>query len=174
MVCINFQLNVEEFPALGLTLLMDLNYSKSIVSGFFNEQTAKEHKTQQRGNTSGEISDDDMYALNNNEGFQSSGRNVVRPVHLESFDEPNTSYKGDNMDILMDIPLQVAVELGRTKKSLKEILGLNVGSIVTLDKLVGEPVDIVINSKAIAKGEVVVCDDNFGVRIMDILNTNAK
>ena len=72
--------------------------------------------------------------------------------------------------MLLDIPLQVTVELGRTKRSVKDILELVSGSIIELDKLAGEPVDILVNSRLIAKGEVVVIDENFGVRITDILS----
>jgi flagellar motor switch protein FliN/FliY len=74
------------------------------------------------------------------------------------------------MDMIMDVPLQVTVELGRTRMLIKEILDLGPGSIVELDKLAGEPVDILVNNKLIAKGEVVVIDESFGVRITDIIS----
>ena len=75
-----------------------------------------------------------------------------------------------NIGLILDVPLQVTVELGRTHKSIKEILDLTNGSIVELDKLAGEPVDILVNGKLLAKGEVVVIDENFGVRITDIVD----
>ncbi|KGT72702.1 hypothetical protein MA20_48710 [Bradyrhizobium japonicum] len=75
-----------------------------------------------------------------------------------------------NLNLLLDIPLQVTVELGRTKKLIKEILEMSAGSIIQLDKLAGEPVDILVNNKLIAKGEVVVIDENFGVRVTDIIS----
>src|SRR5690625_3306460 len=75
-----------------------------------------------------------------------------------------------NLDNLLDIPLKVTVELGRTKRPIKEILELSTGSIVELDKLAGEPVDILVNQKLIAQGEVVVIDENFGVRVTDIIS----
>ncbi|MDQ0217066.1 flagellar motor switch phosphatase FliY [Peribacillus cavernae] len=75
-----------------------------------------------------------------------------------------------NLNMLMDIPLQVTVELGRTKRSVKEILELSSGSIIELDKLAGEPVDILVNNRLIAQGEVVVIDENFGVRVTDIVS----
>lgn len=75
-----------------------------------------------------------------------------------------------NLNMLLDIPLQVTVELGRTKKLIKDILDLSAGSIIQLDKLAGEPVDILVNNKLIAKGEVVVIDENFGVRVTDIIS----
>ena len=75
-----------------------------------------------------------------------------------------------NIGLILDVPLQVTVELGRTKKTIKDILELTNGSIVELDKLAGEPVDIMVNGKFLAKGEVVVIDENFGVRITDIVS----
>lgn len=73
-----------------------------------------------------------------------------------------------NIGLILDVPLQVTVELGRTKKSIKEVLELSNGSIVELDKLAGEPVEIQVNGHYLAKGEVVVIDENFGVRITEI------
>ena len=79
-----------------------------------------------------------------------------------------------NLEMLMDIPFQVTVELGRTKRSVKEILELSPGSIIELDKLAGEPVDILVNNRLIAKGEVVVIDENFGVRVTDIVSKSDR
>lgn len=79
-----------------------------------------------------------------------------------------------NIGLLLDVPLKMTVELGRTTKLVKEILALAPGSVVELDKLAGEAVDILINEKLIAKGEVVVIDENFGVRITEILNPEER
>ena len=79
-----------------------------------------------------------------------------------------------NIGLILDVSLQVTVELGRTKKSIKEVLELTNGSIVELDKLAGEPVDILVNGKYLAKGEVVVIDENFGVRITDIVSPEER
>ena len=73
-----------------------------------------------------------------------------------------------NIGLILDVPLEITVELGRTRKSIKEVLELTNGSIIELDRLAGEPVDIMVNGKYLAKGEVVVIDENFGVRITDI------
>ncbi|MEG0473879.1 MAG: flagellar motor switch phosphatase FliY, partial [Solibacillus sp.] len=90
----------------------------------------------------------------------------VQQAQFASFESANiTQSEARNLNMLLDIPLQVTVELGRTKRSVKEILELSSGSIIELDKLAGEPVDILVNSRLIAKGEVVVIDENFGVRI---------
>lgn len=73
-----------------------------------------------------------------------------------------------NMQLLLDIPLEIVVELGRTKKKISEVLELSSGSILELDKMAGEPVDVYVNNKLVAKGEVVVIDEHFGVRITEI------
>jgi flagellar motor switch protein FliN/FliY len=81
---------------------------------------------------------------------------------------------GGNIALLLDVPLKLTVELGRTTKLVKEILALAPGSVVELDKLAGEPVHILVNEKLIAKGEVVVIDENFGVRITEIINPEER
>jgi flagellar motor switch protein FliN/FliY len=78
-------------------------------------------------------------------------------------------FEANNLNMLMHIPLKLSVELGRTQKLIKDILDLSQGSIVELDKLAGEPVDILVNDQLIAKGEVVVIDENFGVRVTEII-----
>ncbi|MEB2268775.1 flagellar motor switch phosphatase FliY [Bacillus safensis] len=99
----------------------------------------------------------------------------VAPVEFESFSEPqHTTSQLGNLDMLMDIPLSITVELGRTQRSVKEVLELSAGSIIELDKLAGEPVDILVNKRIVAKGEVVVIDENFGVRVTDILSQSER
>lgn len=99
----------------------------------------------------------------------------VKPVEFASF-EPISYQQQEiqNLDMLLDIPLKVTVELGRTKRSVKEILELSSGSIIELDKLAGEHVDILVNNKIVAKGEVVVIDENFGVRVTDIISKSER
>lgn len=95
----------------------------------------------------------------------------VKSFQYESFDEPKAepAKSGDNIDLILDVPLQVTVELGKCKKNIKEILSMNTGSVVVLDRLAGDMVDIMVNGKLFAKGEVVVIDDNYGVRVTDIV-----
>jgi flagellar motor switch protein FliN/FliY len=76
-----------------------------------------------------------------------------------------------NLDLLMDVMLQVVVELGRTRMPLRQVLELQPGSVVELDRLAGEAVDIFVNERLIARGEVVMVDDKFGVRITDLVTT---
>ena len=99
----------------------------------------------------------------------------VQPAQFSNFDVPHLQLnEAKNLNMLLDIPLQVTVELGRTNRSVKEILELSAGSIIELDKLAGEPVDILVNSRLVAKGEVVVIDENFGVRVTDILSKSER
>ncbi|KLE14929.1 flagellar motor switch phosphatase FliY [Clostridium sp. C8] len=94
-------------------------------------------------------------------------------VHGASFEPLSQGIIGEshkNIDLILDVPLEVSVILGRTKKSIKDILNLSTGSLIELDKLAEEPVEILINGKKIAYGEVVVVDENFGVRITSIVS----
>ena len=83
---------------------------------------------------------------------------------------PATSQSSSSMELLKDVPMTVAAELGRTKMLVKEILRLGVGSVIELSRMTGEPVDILVNGKVIARGEVVAIDENFGVRITEVLH----
>lgn len=95
----------------------------------------------------------------------------VQTANFSNFEEvPLSENEHRNLDMLLDVPLKVTVELGRTNRPIREILDLSPGSIIELDKLAGEPVDILVNEKLIAKGEVVVIDENFGVRVTDIVS----
>lgn len=98
----------------------------------------------------------------------------VQPVQFQALDEMHYGGDRENIGLIMDVPLQVTVELGRTTKLIREVLEFGPGSIVELDKLAGEPVDILVNSKVIAKGEVVVIDESFGIRITDIVHPSKR
>jgi len=94
---------------------------------------------------------------------------TVQPIKFEEFTDGSISVEKESMELLMDLQLQVSVELGKVKKPIKEILQFNQGTIVELDRLAGENVDVLVSGKIIAKGEVVVVDQNFGVRITQIV-----
>lgn len=95
----------------------------------------------------------------------------VQKVEFTNFSEPaNSTAKPGTLDMLFDIPLGITVELGRTEMKIRKILELGPGAVIQLDKLAGEPVDILANQKLIARGEVVVIEENFGVRITDIIS----
>ena len=94
----------------------------------------------------------------------------VQPAQFAPLTNEPVTVNAANISLIQDVPLQVTVELGRTKKSIREILEFSTCSIIELDKLAGEPVDIHVNGQLTAKGEVVVIDENFGVRITEIVN----
>ena len=104
------------------------------------------------------------------------GMNLGQHVpNIQSLQFPNlqnnmSQGEQENISLIMDVNMEMTVELGRTQKTIKEILGMGEGTIIELDKLAGEPVDILVNQKKIAKGEVVVIDENFGVRVTEILS----
>lgn len=99
---------------------------------------------------------------------------TVQPVQFAPLTSGISAQIETNIDFIADVPLQITVELGRTRKLIREILELVPGSVVELDKLAGEPVDILVNGRLIAKGEVVVIDENFGVRVTDIIHPNER
>lgn len=94
----------------------------------------------------------------------------VQNIQYPNFQNANVVSEQGNIGLIMDVNMEMTVELGRTKKQVKEILAMGEGTILELDKLAGEPVDILVNHKPIAKGEVVVIDENFGVRVTEILS----
>lgn len=102
-------------------------------------------------------------------GMQMQTPPNVQSLQFQNFSQSVGGGEQGNINLIMDVFMEMTVELGRTKKTIKDILGLGEGTIIELDKLAGEPVDILVNHKPIAKGEVVVIDENFGVRVTEIL-----
>jgi len=113
-------------------------------------------------------------------GMQMGGMNpMMGTPNVQAVQYPNLMGNGaageqGNIGLIMDVFMEMTVELGRAKKQIKDILGMGEGTIIELDKLAGEPVDILVNHKPIAKGEVVVIDENFGVRVTEILAQNER
>lgn len=94
----------------------------------------------------------------------------VQPVQFQTFNNAISPLtQQENIDLIMDVPLEVTVELGRTNKSIKEILDFSPGTIIELNKLAGEPIDVLVNGKFVAKGEVVVIEESFGIRVTEIV-----
>ncbi|GEL04130.1 flagellar motor switch phosphatase FliY [Rummeliibacillus stabekisii] len=200
LVKVSFRLKIGNLIDSNIMQLLPLEFSKSLVHQLMNPEqeesavtatelpeTTMQHqqeeipaapvKTQQeerpvQQNTQPPMNhqqtQEEPYMIQTREQRQPAN---VQQAQFASFENTNLKQsEARNLDMLLDIPLQVTVELGRTKRSVKEILELASGSIIELDKLAGEPVDILVNSRLIAKGEVVVIDENFGVRITDILS----
>ena len=128
-----------------------------------HNQSLRNTRNDEQKRENGKVADEEKIPLN------------VQSASFLEFNQSNVPVpETKNLDMLLDIPLQVTVELGRTKKSVKDILELGAGSIIELDKLAGEPVEILVNSRLIAKGEVVVIDENFGVRVTDIVSQSDR
>ena len=104
----------------------------------------------------GEVDDEDLAPVS------------VKPLKFQQLRPSDEQGGRDNINRLLDVSLNLSVELGRKRMQIKEILDLGPGKIIELDKLAGEPVDLLVNGKLLAKGEVVVVDENFGVRITDL------
>lgn len=98
----------------------------------------------------------------------------VQPAQFAPLRPTNLTVNQDNLGLILDVPLQVSVELGKAKKTIKEILELGPGSVIELDRLAGEPVDMIVNGKLVAKCEVVVINETFGIRITDIVQPSER
>jgi flagellar motor switch protein FliN len=186
LVKVSFRLKVGDLIDSNIMQLIDAEFSKDLVQKLMNPEPAAEqtpvadYKPQEEKQPVVQPSLQD-HAENYvsretrpepSPSYQPQMRDVsVKPASFSDFSDFGSSQtESKNLDMLLDIPLQVTVELGRTKKTIKDILEMSAGSIVELDKLAGEPVDIFVNQKMIAKGEVVVIDENFGVRVTEILS----
>jgi len=197
LVKISFRLRIGELIDSNLMQLLPLGFSKKIVKSLMGEEdtvsapsappatpiepvqqppVAPPSPEVQYSEPAAHQAAATMYQEPPVQMIQTAPRPAQQPVNVQqaqfaSFDAPGiTQAEARNLNMLLDIPLQVTVELGRTKRSVKEVLDLSNGSIIELDKLAGEPVDILVNNRLIAKGEVVVIDENFGVRITDVLS----
>ena len=97
----------------------------------------------------------------------------VRVAELDALESDNLPIVGDddrNLDMILDIPVTIAMEIGRTKISIRNLLQLNQGSVVELDRLAGEPMDVLVNGTLVAHGEVVVVNEKFGIRLTDVVS----
>ncbi|SNX55508.1 flagellar motor switch phosphatase FliY [Thermoanaerobacterium sp. RBIITD] len=182
VVKIAFKMVIGNIIDSEIMQLLPITFAKQLVKQVMSKNVEKDkNKSFQEANV------DDIIKENSNidgtmddhksiDSSKKAGKVSVKPVIFKDFDESDVleSNGKENINLIMDIPLSVTVELGRTKKLIKDILELNEGSIIELDKLAGEPVDILVNGKFIAKGEVVVIDENFGVRIIDIVKQSKR
>lgn len=117
--------------------------------------------------------EEDPWADALNEQAESEAATAESPASAASFDELNdSSMPGSdvNLDVVLDIPVNLSMEIGRTKISIRNLLQLNQGSVVELERLAGEPMDVLVNGTLIARGEVVVVNEKFGIRLTDIIS----
>ncbi|SDI94054.1 flagellar motor switch phosphatase FliY [Natribacillus halophilus] len=172
LIKISFHLRVGDMIDSAIMQLVSVSFAKEMVA----QLLAPSGDEDESAEPDGEALDTQPGVKNREESAkpETSERNV-QPVAFHDFDDvglPPT--QSQNLDMLMDIPLDVTVELGRTRRSIKDILQFTQGSIIELDKLAGEPVDILVNQRLVAKGEVVVIDENFGVRVTDIVSREQR
>lgn len=100
---------------------------------------------------------------------------MIAPAELDEFTEEGASYGMDeNLEVILDIPVTISMEIGRTKISIRNLLQLNQGSVVELDRLAGEPMDVLVNGTLIAHGEVVVVNEKFGIRLTDVISAQER
>ena len=92
----------------------------------------------------------------------------------ENLNNPDAGTQGSRLDLLLDVPLDLSVELGRARMSIQDLLNLSPGSVIELDKIAGEALDILINGRLVARGEAVVVNDKFGIRISDIVSPSER
>ncbi|MDH7576752.1 MAG: flagellar motor switch phosphatase FliY [Bacillota bacterium] len=181
LVKIVFQISIENLIKSEMMQIIPLHFAKEMSLGLLGEfeekipSEPKESKTKETETAS--YSEPEIPIKPGNSHITAARQEVaagsvmVQPVEFASFSATSTPKETANLTLILDVPLQFTVELGRTQKTIKEILELGPGAIVELDKLAGEPVDILVNGKPIAKGEVVVIDESYGVRITEILST---
>lgn len=173
LVKVSFRLTIGNLIDSSIMQLLPIDFAKQLVSELINQanQTDDQKQNEPALDESVRVESEAPSNSAKSSKVEKSPTVEVKPVEFSSFDEGRTqAFEANNLEMLLDIPLNVTVELGRTKRSIKQILELSTGSIIELDKLAGEPVDIFVNSKKVARGEVVVIDENFGVRVTDILS----
>lgn len=175
-VRVSFELQVGELIDSTIMQLMPVEFAKKLVDQLLNPvepEVVPEPVVQPepKNVTTPIITQQTKSTEPQHLGGNISQQSTIQPASFSNFEPVNLNENNQrNLDMLLDIPLQVTVELGRTTRSVEEILDFTQGSIIELDKLAGEPVDILVNQKLIAKGEVVVIDENFGVRVTDIVS----
>ena len=107
------------------------------------------------------------------EGAEAASETEAQPAQLDELESDNLPVNtGDdvNLDLILDIPVTIAMEIGRTRISIRNLLQLNQGSVVELDRLAGEPMDVLVNGTLVAHGEVVVVNEKFGIRLTDVVS----
>jgi flagellar motor switch protein FliN/FliY len=177
-VTVDYPLSIEGMPPATLTEVFSLSLAKEIVSLAAGgaeaavPRAAAAPKAAQRAAAAAAPAPGFPQAFGQSFGAGSPGAAPpnVQPVQFANLQSVPMGSEQGNIGLLMDVYMEMTVELGRTRKRIKDILGIGEGTIIELDKLAGEPVDILVNHKLIAKGEVVVIDENFGVRVTEIVS----
>ena len=188
-VCVQFRVQIGDLIDSEILQLSQMEFAQDLtekVKSFISEpaaQAARAGQAQPAPAASGKVGENNMatgpmYAQANMQpqGAQAQSHAPVaaNAAEFQNFDISDVLQQKENIEIIMDVPLEVTVELGRTAKKIREILEFSPGSIIELNKLAGEPIDILVNGKFVAKGEVVVIDENFGIRVTNIINAEYR
>lgn len=118
------------------------------------------------------MADEWAAALNQQAESEAAGGEEAMPVSMEELIDDSMSPASDevNLDVILDIPVTISMEIGRSKINIRNLLQLNQGSVVELDRLAGEPLDVLVNNTLIAHGEVVVVNEKYGIRLTDVIS----
>ncbi|EGL53388.1 MAG: flagellar motor switch protein FliN [Pseudomonadota bacterium] len=127
---------------------------------------------EQQGDADG--AEEDPWAAALEEQAESEASQKANPAPVAKLDDEGRPKSDVDLDMVMDIPVTISMEIGRTKISIRNLLQLSQGSVVELDRLAGEPMDVLVNDTLIAHGEVVVVNDKFGIRLTDIISTSER
>lgn len=176
IVKISFRLTIDALVDSEIMLLLPIKTAKMIINKLTgsDENIAKEPQLDFNINNNVE-----EYFVEKDVNINQANNYTAQEVNKSQYNvqraefaplTPIATNEVKNIDLILDVPLEISVVLGRTKKTIKEILELSVGSLVELEKLTEEPVEILVNGKKVALGEVVVIDENFGVRITSIVS----
>jgi flagellar motor switch protein FliN len=163
LVRVGFQLSVGDLVDTTLMQVMPVAFARALVGGLLEAQAAPAAAAAPGPEPVAEAP-----APGDDRRLRPVPVPGAQPVSFPSLDDLPSAPGGSDISLLLDVPLQVTVELGRTQMRIRNVLELVPGSIIELDKLAGEPVDVLVNGKQIARGEVVVIDEEFGVRITDV------
>jgi flagellar motor switch protein FliN/FliY len=174
VIKIGFQMNVEGFIDSGIMLLLTVPFAMDMLSALRGETSAAPAPAAPASRQSAGAPE--PQAGSRPSAPPAAAPKVVAQPHV--FEPLESTFGGearpDNLDLILDVPLELTVELGRTKKPIRDVLALGSGSIIELERLAGEPVDIYVNGQLVAHGEVVVIDENFAVRVTDIVSVQQR
>lgn len=179
-IVISFRMEIEDMLVSNIMQIMPYAFGKQLVSSLsVEDESGAEASAPEivKDEIKEESAVTDMESSVVHEAKSNSKNVELKSVKFQTFDETSPSVSmasGNNIDLIIDVPLQVTVVLGKTKKNIKEILELGMGSVIVLDRLAGEMVDVLVNGKMFARGEVVVINDNYGVRITEMAETQIK
>jgi flagellar motor switch protein FliN/FliY len=182
IVQVSFRLNIGDLVDSTIMQILPMDTAKKIVSIMMGNETSEPVSVPIQEKPIETYYDAPLQASSQRQAYrepEEDRRSAEPPVEVnkaafQPLREASSASSPKNIDLILDVPLEISVVLGRTKKSIKDILNLGTGSLIELDKLAEEPVEILVNGKIVAFGEVVVVDENFGVRITSIVSNTER